>query len=77
MSHHIDAWMHRPDSLIIAPHRDKGKPEDNDILIAQLHFASTIASLCRASNQLRRIFIINKSYLNKRILFNSFTYVSV
>ena len=34
MSHHIGAWMHRPASLLIASHRDKGKPEDNDILIA-------------------------------------------
>ena len=36
MNHHIGAWMHRPASLLIAPHRDKGKPEDNDILIAQV-----------------------------------------
>ena len=46
------------------------------ILSYLLHSVSTI-SLCRASNLLRRIFIIDKSYLNKRILFNSFTYLSV
>ena len=46
-------------------------------LLHKLHFAFKIASLCWASNLLRRIFIINKSYLNKRILFNSFMYLSV
>ena len=77
VTHHIGAWMHRPTSILIAPHRDNGKREDNDILIAQVALRIKIASLCRASNLLRRIFIINKSYLNKRILFNSFTYMSV
>ena len=46
-------------------------------LLHKLHFTFKIASLCRASNLLRRIFIISKSHLNKRILFNSFTYLSV
>ena len=36
MTHHIGAWMQRPASLLIAPHRDKGKREDNAILIAQV-----------------------------------------
>ena len=36
MTHHIGAWMHRPASILIAPHRDNGKREDNDILIAQV-----------------------------------------
>ena len=33
MSHHIGAWMHRPASILIAPHRirrDKEKPEENE-----------------------------------------------
>ena len=34
MSHYISAWMYRPASLLIAPHRDKEKPADNDIVIA-------------------------------------------
>ena len=34
MNHHIGAWMHWPASL--SPHRDKGKPENNEILIAQV-----------------------------------------
>ena len=36
VTHHIGAWMHRPASILIAPHRDNGKREDNDILIAQV-----------------------------------------
>ena len=54
-----------------------GSEKTMTFLLNKLHFAFKIASLCWASNLLRRIFIINKSYLNKRILFNSFTYESV
>ena len=55
----------------------KGSEKTMTFLLHKLHFAFKIASLCRAFNLLRCIFIINKSYLNTRILFNSFTYVSV
>ena len=36
VTHHIGACMHRLASILIAPHRDNGKREDNDILIAQV-----------------------------------------
>ena len=54
-----------------------GSEKTMTFLLHKLHFTFKIASLCQASNLLRRIFIINKSYMNKRILFNSFTYLSV
>ena len=76
MTHHIGrGCIGQPASLSLHI-ETMGSEKTMPFLLHKLHFVFKIASL-RASNLLRHIFIINKSYLNKCILFNSFTYLSV
>ena len=73
----IDTSTHRPPSFLIAPARQRVRRQCRCVILSLCTLLFDPVSLCRASNLLRRIFSINKSYLNKRILFNSFTYLSV